>query len=167
MAVYQSNQNGFTRVRRDQLYQESVHDTYKTKGKLPEPTICSDCGAVFHDGHWQWLPRPENPHETCCPACHRVRDHFPAGFVTLSGDRFEAHKAEIMALVQRHVAREKLEHPLQRIIAIEKARNSTVVTTTDIHLARGIGNALQHAYHGNLDFHYNPQQYLLRVGWIF
>lgn len=167
MTSHQSHPPGFHPIRRDQLIQEAVHDSYKTKGKLPEPTVCPDCGAVFHAGRWQWLPAPQDAHKASCPACHRVRDHFPAGYVTLSGERFEAHEAEIMKLVHHHESREKAEHPLQRIIAIEKSGSDTVITTTDIHLARGIGEALHHAYHGTLDFHYNPQQYLLRVSWIY
>jgi hypothetical protein len=39
------------------------------------------------------------------------------------------------------------------------------VTTTDIHLARGMGEALHHAYQGELEYHYNPEQNLLRVIW--
>ena len=50
---------------------------------------------------------------------------------------------------------------MQRIIAIEKTKQGTVVTTTDIHLARGIGEALHHAYQGELEFHFNPDQNLL------
>ena len=40
-----------------------------------------------------------------------------------------------------------------------------MVTTTDIHLARGIGEALEHAYQGELEFHYNEGENLLRVHW--
>jgi hypothetical protein len=43
-------------------------------------------------------------------------------------------------------------------MAIEKTKDGTLVTTTDIHLARGIGDALHHAYRGELEFHYNPEQ---------
>jgi hypothetical protein len=39
------------------------------------------------------------------------------------------------------------------------------VTTTDIHLARSIGEALHQSCKGNLDFHYNETKYLLRVRW--
>ena len=46
---------GFRPVRRDKLIQERVHDTYKIWGKLPEPTECPDCGAVWHKGRWQWI----------------------------------------------------------------------------------------------------------------
>ena len=155
----------FQPIRRDRLIQEAVHDSYKNKGKLPDPTLCTECGAVFHGGRWQWLPRPEKAEQTSCPACHRIRDGFPAGYVTITGDFIAAHEEEIMQLMRNHEEREKKEHPLQRIMAIEKTKYSTVVTTTDVHLARGIGDALHHAYQGELEFHYNQQENLLRVNW--
>lgn len=162
---HQTHPPGFHLVRRDQLIQEAEHDTYKTKEKLPEPTLCPDCGAVYHAGHWQWRARPENAHPTSCPACHRMRDRYPAGYVSLSGDFYTAHEQEILQLIRHHETREKAEHPLQRIMAIEKTDHGTEVTTTDIHLARGIGEALHSAYQGDLAFHYNPSQNLLRVSW--
>ena len=161
----QSQPAGFHPIRRDRLLQEAEHDTYKTKGKLPEPTVCPGCGAVFHAGRWQWLAKPKDAHQACCPACHRVHDRFPAGYVSLAGDFLAAHETEILQLIRHHETREKAEHPLQRIMAIEKTAHGTLVTTTDIHLARGIGDALHHAYQGELEFHYNPEQSLLRVNW--
>ncbi|HEU0220353.1 MAG TPA: BCAM0308 family protein [Gallionella sp.] len=160
-----SNPAGFHPIRHDRLLQEAVHDTYKTKGKLPEPTVCPDCGAVFHAGRWQWLDKPKDAHQASCPACHRVLDHFPAGYVSLSGKFLIAHEAEILQLIRHREVREKAEHPLQRIMDIEKTEHGTLITTTDIHLARGIGEALHHAYQGELEFHYNPEQNLLRVNW--
>ena len=155
----------FHSIRRDRLLQEAEHDTYKTKGKLPEPTVCPDCGAVFKAGRWQWLERPAGAHEERCPACHRQHDEFPAGYVNLSGDFLGAHEAEILNVVRHQETHEKAEHPLKRIMAIEQTPTGYLVTTTDIHLARGIGEALHHAYQGELEFHYNPQQCLLRVNW--
>lgn len=161
----QSQPAGFHPIRRDRLLQEAEHDTYKTKGKLPEPTVCPGCGAVFHAGRWQWLDKPKDAHQTNCPACHRVHDRFPAGYVSLAGDFLAAHEREILQLIRHHEAQEKKNHPLQRIMAIEKTEHGTLVTTTDIHLARGIGDAVHHAYQGELEFHYNPEQNLLRVNW--
>jgi len=161
----QSQPAGFHPIRRDRLLQEAEHDTYKTKGKLPEPTVCPGCGAVFHAGRWQWLDQPKDAHRTNCPACHRVHDRFPAGYVSLAGDFLAAHEPEILQLIRHHETREKAEHPLQRIMAIEKTEHGILVTTTDIHLARGIGDAVHHAYQGELEFHYNPEQSLLRVNW--
>jgi NMD protein affecting ribosome stability and mRNA decay len=162
---HQSIPAGFHSIRRERMALETVMDSYKSKGKLSEPTVCPDCGAVFHAGRWQWLDKPKDAHQETCPACHRVRDHFPAGYVSLSGEFFAKHEPEILQLMRHREAQEKAEHPLQRIIAIEKTKHGTLVTTTDIHLARGIGEALHHAYQGELEFHYNSDQNLLRVSW--
>jgi NMD protein affecting ribosome stability and mRNA decay len=151
--------------RHDNLFQERVHDAYKSKGKLLEPSVCSQCGAVFHEGRWQWLQAPADAHMVTCPACHRIHDHYPAGFLTMKGEFFATHRDEIMHLVRNHEQHERKEHPLKRIIAAEEKDGETVVTTTDIHLARGIGEALHHAYQGELEYHYNPEQNLLRVSW--
>ena len=152
-------------TRHDALFKERVHDAYKAKRRIEEPAVCGQCGAVFHQGRWQWLAAPENAHHTTCPACHRIHDDFPAGFLTLQGDFYQSHRAEVMHLVRNLEKRERAEHPLKRIMAVEDKNGKTLVTTTDIHLARGIGEALHHAYHGELEFHYNPEQDLLRVSW--
>jgi len=155
----------FHPIRHDRLLQETVHDAYQMQGKLHEPTVCPGCGAVFKSGRWQWAEKPAQAHETLCPACHRQHDEFPAGYVNITGDFVNVHETEILNLIRNHEAREKTEHPLQRIMNIERTPEGITVTTTDIHLARGIGEALHHAWHGELDFHYNPQEYLLRVNW--
>jgi NMD protein affecting ribosome stability and mRNA decay len=163
---YTTSGSGFGRItRHDNLFHERVHDAYKAKGKLHEPSVCSQCGAVFHEGRWQWLPVTADAHRETCPACHRIHDHFPAGFLSMKGEFFQSHRDEIMHLVRHHEQRERQEHPLQRIMAVEEKPGETLVTTTDIHLARDIGEALHHAYRGELEFHYNPEQNLLRVHW--
>lgn len=156
---------GFHPIRRDQLRPEREHDSYKLQHKPPEPAVCPDCGAIFHGGRWQWGKRPSGSHELVCPACHRIRDRFPAGFVFISGKFFGDHHAELTSLLRHHEEKAKAEHPLARIIAIEDEADHTLVTTTDIHLARDLGEALHHAYQGELEFHYNEAEKLLRVHW--
>lgn len=156
---------GFQHVRRDQLRPERVHDTYKLQHKLAEPVVCPECGVVYHAGRWQWGARPAGAHEVVCPACHRIRDNFPAGFVEVGGDFLAAHRDEIMNLLHHHESKEKAEHPLARIMAVADTPEGMLVTTTDIHLARDLGEALHHAYQGNLEFHYNAAENLLRVHW--
>jgi NMD protein affecting ribosome stability and mRNA decay len=153
-------------VYRSKLFQEHVHDSYKAKGKLHEPTVCPECGAVFSKGRWQWLPKPGMAHEEPCPACHRVRDHFPAGYVKLDGEFLGGHRTELVNLVRHVEQREKSEHPLQRIMDISDEGGGLMVTTTDIHLAHGIGEAVHHAYGGRLESHYNREENLLRVNWL-
>jgi len=156
---------GFHPMRHDQLRPERVHDTYQLRGKLHEPTVCAECGAVFHQGRWQWLARPAGAHEATCPACQRIRDRFPAGFVVIGGPYFTTNRDELMKLLRNHADKEKAEHPLARIIASEDTADGVLVTTTDIHLARDLGTALHHAHQGELEFHYNEGENLLRVHW--
>ena len=153
-------------LQREQLLQELVHDSYKSSRKLPDSTLCPDCGAVYRRGRWQWAAAPEqDAHMERCPACHRVHDHFPAGYVTLSGAFFGQHRDEILHRVRHCEEAEKRDHPLERIMAIEANAEGTLVTTTAPHLARRIGDALHAAYKGELEYHYTKEENLLRVAW--
>ena len=88
-----------------------------------------------------------------------------AGFVRLGGDFFTQHRGEIVNLVHHIETKAKAEHPLQRIMEIVDEHGAVLVTTTDIHLAHGIGEAVRHAYQGHLESHYNPEENLLRIHW--
>lgn len=160
---------GFQPVRRDELRQEREHDTYKRQEKPPEPAVCPDCGAIFHAGRWQWGMRREGSTELICPACHRIRDRFPAGFLHVSGSFFGKQRDELLSLIRHHAEKARAEHPMARIMGIkdnsDDPDDGIVITTTDIHLARDLGEALHHAYHGELEFHYNKEEKLLRVHW--
>lgn len=156
---------GFHPIRHDRLLQEKTHDTYKSRGKLSEPTVCPQCNAVFKEGRWRWAERPEKAHEEACPACQRNHDDFPAGFVSLRGTFFQSHRGEIASLARHTEAHASEEHPLQRIMGEHEEADGLLITTTDIHLARAIGEAIHRAYQGELEFHYNPEQDLLRVMW--
>jgi len=150
---------------RSKIFHEQIHDSYKIRGKLPEPTVCPECGAVYHKGRWRWLPKPETAHQETCPACHRIRDRFPAGYVKLEGEFLAQRRAEILRLVRHVEEKEKAEHPLHRIISIADEDGGALVTTTDIHLANGIGEAIRHAYQGHLESHFNREDNLVRVHW--
>lgn len=142
-----------------------VTDPYKRTHKLHEPTVCPQCGAVYHQGRWQWAARPEGAHEELCQACHRINDDFPAGVVTLRGRFVAAHRDEILHLVRRQEETEKPEHPFNRIMAIKDEAGGILVTTTDLHLPRRIGEALKSAFDGTLDLNYDEDGYFLRATW--
>lgn len=165
----QQRETQFHPVRRDQLREEREHDAYRQQQKPAEPSACPECGAVFHGGRWQWPDAvPERAAPVYCPACLRIRDDYPAGYVHVGGPFFAANRLEILALIQHHAAREGAEHPLARIMAVTEgdgAAGGLLITTTDIHLARDLGEALHRAYHGDLELHYNGGEQRLRVHW--
>ena len=155
-----------TRSRRDRLIHEMVHDPYKTKHKLVEPSVCPVCNAVFRHGRWQWAESwPMDARQETCQACHRVKDGYPEGVVRLSGLFALSHKAELIQIARHHEKKENTEHPLHRIMKIEEHPDSIVIKTTDIHLPQRIGEALRHAQHGKLNVHYDDEGYFIRVNW--
>ena len=140
-------------------------DPYRLTKKPPAPAVCPTCEAVFANGRWTWDRPPEDAIDHQCPACQRIHDKFPAGYVMIKGEFMKEHRDEIIALITKKEDREKAEHPLQRIMAIEDVREGLQVTTTDSHLARGIGEALHDAYKGDLKLRYSRDENLLRATW--
>lgn len=140
-------------------------DDYSEHRKIPEPAVCSQCHAVFHKGRWQWSTPPQAGQPTQCPACARVQAKRPAGELTLFGAYLQRHQSDILQLVRNVEAREKAEHPLSRIIDIERREGDALqVTTTTSSLARALGDAVTHAHRGLLSYQYHDAE-LLRVKW--
>ncbi|MHA1567890.1 MAG: BCAM0308 family protein [Alphaproteobacteria bacterium] len=161
------NPNDYLRKgRHDRLLRELEHDPYHLKIKYKVPTVCPECDAVFQDGRWTWMAEPPaEAHEHLCPACLRIRDKVPAAFLTISGDFFSTHRDEILNRIRNYEERERKEHPLKRIMGMEEQDDGLVITFTDAHLARGIGEALHDAYKGELDYQYTKEDIMLRVYW--
>lgn len=128
-------------------------------------TQCPDCGATYADGRWTWGKPDGQAAEHRCPACQRIADRVPAAFLTIHGQFARDHADEIRHLIHNYEARERIEHPLKRLMAEQAKDDATVFGFTDAHLARGIGEALQHAYQGELDYHHEKGEVLLRVHW--
>lgn len=151
--------------RRDRLIQEKRHDTYKEWGKWPEPTVCTKCGALFINGRWTWKDAPADANQVICPACQRIRDNYPAGYIYIRGIFYKDHKSEILNLFKHEEKIEKAEHPMERIKAVTDEGDQTVVTTTGIHMARRLGTALTSAYQGELTFQYGDGEKTIQVRW--
>ncbi|RME77894.1 MAG: ATPase, partial [Chloroflexi bacterium] len=142
-----------------------LHNVYRERDKSLPPSRCIQCGALFSEGRWTWDQPPAEVGETVCPACRRTADNFPAGYVELSGPFFMEHRQEIMNLITNTEQKEKAERPLERIMSIINEADHTLITTTGIHVARRLGEAMAKAYKGELNIQYADGEKLVRVYW--
>ncbi len=142
-----------------------IQEISRPARKLSGPALCPDCGAVYRAGRWRWELAPAQAKRARCPACERLRSREPGGSVMLSGRFLAGHRDEILGRVRNCEQAEKSTHPMQRIMAIAASGGGLRITTTDAHLARRIGDALQDAFKGELDYRYQEEERLLRVAW--
>ena len=149
--------------RRDQMVIESEHDPYHKKQKLKENTVCTACASVFKNARWSWESAEESSHATLCPACQRIRDKVPAGYLTISKAYLSTRKDEIVSLIHHVEIRERQAHPMKRIMQTTETDEHMEITFTDPRLARNIGDAIKKAYGGNLDYQYTAGEFMLRV----
>lgn len=140
-------------------------DPYEAAARPPEPAECPQCHATFTGGRWSWDEAPEDAYQQLCPACQRIRDRFPAGYVTIKGAFLKEHRDEIVHFIESHAKLGHERRPLQRIMGMEDTRDGLEVTTTDSLLARAIAQALQDTYKGDLKLRYSPDEHLVRATW--
>jgi hypothetical protein len=151
--------------RRDRLIRERRHDPYEARGKVREPSACPSCEAIYRGGRWRWGRRTADAQDLVCPACQRIADDMPAGILTLAGDFHLSHRQEILGLIRHVEDREARQHPLKRIMRVSEGGDELEVTTCEAHLARSLGDAIHHAYQGDLEYHYPEGSGVLRVRW--
>ena len=154
------------RKMRDRFSKPHFDRAYKESRKLPAPTVCQDCGAIFENGRWAWGTASEGAHRSVRPACLRILGDDPAGYVKPSGDFLREHEKEITGLARNIETREMADHPFRRIMAVSLQDDcSLLIKTTDTHLAWSIGEAVDHAYHGHLQHRFAANSRVLHVDW--
>lgn len=159
---------GSHRARQEGLDPGLRADPYRDETHWPDPCRCPDCGAVYHQGRWQWAEALRlEPQRQRCPACRRLHDRQPAAALQLHGPHLDSLWPEIQRLVQHTAEREGAEHPLERIMAIDHPPQAPAgerrLTFTGTHLAHGVATALQQAYGGQLQARYPEGDTMLRL----
>ena len=144
---------------------EPIHNRYREPDKAPAASCCPVCGAVYLKGRWLWRSPPPGATSLICSACQRAADQMPAARIHLSGEFEAAHREEILTLARHREADLRAEHPMERIMAVESTSSGTDILTTGFHLARDIGHAIHHAFHGHLAFDYGNAETELHVKW--
>lgn len=146
---------------------EEIHDPYRSTAKSRGPARCPECGATYLRGRWRWERTPSaTAAKLRCPACRRIDDRVPAGTVTLRGAFVAAHESEALKHVRNVEKEERQRHPLHRIMSIRSEPGNISIETTDVHLPRRIGHALEEAWGGSLSTHYDEEGYFARVDWV-
>ncbi len=140
-------------------------DPYALRAKLPDPSACTECHAIYRAGRWAWGAPPADAGRVVCPACKRIADGYPAGVVELRGEYIAGHREELEHLARNIEERDRAEHPLKRIISIQSNGDALEIATTDSKLARGIGAALRRAHRGTLRLPASSRESLVRVTW--
>jgi NMD protein affecting ribosome stability and mRNA decay len=138
-----------------------------------EAAVCHECHALYQGKNWffdgklyQELMGARKVREVICPTCRKIKDHYPEGILTLSGEFFTQHKAEIVRLLEKEANRVSGRNVLDRIIKMtEEEPGKLVVETTTEKLAQHLGRAVYRAYKGNLDFRWSEMNKFVRVYW--
>lgn len=138
-----------------------------------EAAICTKCNALYQNKRWFFdeklarrLAGTEKGREVVCPTCRKIKDRYPEGILTLSGEFFKDHKQEIVTLLENEAARVGNRSVADRVIQmIPEGKDKLVVETTTEKLAQHLGRAVYRAYKGELDFRWSDMNRFVRVYW--
>ena len=147
---------------------------HRSVEKPAEPTFCTDCSAIYSDGHWiakeaategrkheHW--RPANP--TKCPACRQIENHMVGGYLSIGGDFLNSHRSDIEHLIDAEAKRAYEDNPLSRIMNRIANDDEVAIETTTEHLAQRLGHALKKAFHGDVSYNFSDENKMVRVKW--
>ena len=138
-------------------------DAYHAERKSSDAMVCKQCGVTSFGGKWSWKGPPlADVREGLCPACQRIRDRYPAGFLELHGLHPD-EKEEVRNLVRNVETSEKAEHPLERLMEVRDEGEALIVTTTGMHLGRAIAGALGRRFRDRVSIDYPREDNRIRV----
>ncbi len=150
-------------------------DSYLPRGASRSVSVCEGCRAVYMNKRWYTegnvnetalLKNPEAV-KIVCPACSKIRDNFPGGIVTLTGDYVLPHKQDLMNLIRNEEERARGFNPLERVMSVrENGYGSIVISTTNEKLAQRLGRAIKKAFHGEVTYRWSHDNKLVRVDWV-
>jgi len=147
-------------------------DPYLPRGASGKLAVCEGCQAVYMKKRWYLKVADAKIAnmpviKVVCPACLKIRDNFPGGIVTLSGDFVIAHKDEFLHLIRNEEQRARGFNPLERVMSIkENGHGSIVISTTNEKLAQRLGRAMKKAFRGDVTYRWSHDDKLVRVDWV-
>lgn len=148
-------------------------DSYMPRGGS-KVSVCGTCHSVYMNKRWYSendacaaVVDASNSIKVECPACLKIRDHFPGGIVTLRGDYVLPHKQDLMRLVKNEENRARVLNPLERVMSVsENGGGKIEIATTNEKLAQRLGRSLKKAFHGDVTYRWSHDNKLVRVEWV-
>jgi NMD protein affecting ribosome stability and mRNA decay len=138
-----------------------------------EASLCLSCKALYQNKRWFFdeklatrLAGTDKVKEVTCPTCRKIKDHYPEGVLTLSGNFFAERREEILTLVKNEAAKVGARSVADRIIKMTpEGEGKLVIETTTEKLAQHLGRAVYRAFKGDLDFRWSEMNRFVRVYW--
>jgi NMD protein affecting ribosome stability and mRNA decay len=147
---------------------DTEKDPYLPKIGPLDMAVCRKCNAVYSGKRWSLSAKPKPGKKgisVLCPACRKIKDRFPRGYVTIKGGFLKAHRDEILNLIRNKEQRAAYLNPLERIIETRERNGEMEVQTTTEKLAQRIGQMLKKAFSGDVEYKWSSDVKLARVIW--
>jgi NMD protein affecting ribosome stability and mRNA decay len=135
------------------------------RGRLPEPSACERCGAVFSRRVWH---RPAavghallaRVRWTTCPACEEAKHEEYHGRVLIRGDAGRTHEALIRRRIANVVERAGSTQPERRLVSMERRGDTLEVLTSSQKLAHRIVHELKKLLGGRATYSWSEDRSL-------
>lgn len=133
--------------------------------RLPEPTLCERCGAVFQRRTWRTDRAPSaallaRARWRVCPACKQQAADEWYGRVRLRGAFVAAHEAELRRRIANVAGRARATQPERRLVSVERSGRDLEVLTTSQKLAHRIVHELRKAFRGTASYRWTDDRTL-------
>lgn len=137
-----------------------------------EAAVCTQCHALYRSKRWSFdaplyerLAGTDKVREVVCPTCRKIKDHFPEGVLTLSGEFFAQHREEIIRRLEKEAGRVAQRSVADRVMQMIPEGDKLVVETTSEKMAQHLGRTIYKAYKGDLKFRWGEVERFVRVYW--
>lgn len=155
---------------------DTEKDPYLNRIDPVDLSVCRDCGSLYHGKKWiaadqitselgtRAAKREES--NVYCPACQKIKDKYPEGFVTIQGGFVKEHREEILRLINNKQEMASSFNPLEKIMEIRETRGGKIeITTTTDKFAQRIGKILKKTFNGSTEYKWSEDTKLARVIW--
>ena len=144
-------------------------DTYLPRKSPKEIIQCSGCGAFYVRRRWTLSPphgfsKPAHAQNIFCPACTKMREHYPGGELHLRGVE-PGERGEIARIMRNEEERAREKNPLERIMQLQAMDGDWRVQTTTEKLAQRLGRSIKKARGGKIEYKWGHNNKFVRVIW--